>query len=167
MSTNPTLPKWEKLLSKQLQLKPKFFSDKKETIRKRLVEAYLEMSGKSNEGQMPAEQTLVHSEMFGIHECFHLATSLVMMGTTPETLKKVLADISDGNVAESLAEKNPITVVTVVTLYYLVTKPKEWSSPAPSNDAAHTLQSACDFIKKRFNELNWMIGPGSMRDLGI
>jgi hypothetical protein len=163
-------PKWRELVFDKLKLTAKFLAGERETITKRLLEAHQEMTGKSNSEGAPQDQvgtTLLPSEMFGLHECFHLATSVVLMGAESETLRGVLNEVSRGDFAPALQGKNAMTAVTAATLYYLVTDQIELAQKAKSTDEGKKALEAFEAIHQRFDEINWMVGAPGMSALDI
>lgn len=86
------------------------------------------------------------SDIYGINQCMHLASSFVLLGSESEILShvihKVRAECNERNL-----EIDPTTIISVAALYYLLTTDKE-----PDHE------KGIKVLKERFEQIDWMVG---------
>lgn len=140
-----------------------FVIGERNTTRKRLLEAYQEMKGAPN-GSADEEAGLPPTEMFGLHECFNLASSILLMGAKADVLKRKLPTLHQG--IQCLKNMNSMTIASAVILYHLVTD-QIWLAKGGGGAADPTALQAFEYIHRRFDALNWMVGQDAMKALGI
>jgi hypothetical protein len=161
MAESPTesRPYYLKLLFDELGLEGRFVRKEHETIQKRLLAAADEMQkGETVDSQGSPKETesFLRSDIFGINQCLHLASSVLLVGTEPQKLYA-----TRDNVHSQFVGKDPATVLTVATLYHLIKS--EMAGQAVDSE----LRKKLVYIHKRFDELNWMIGSDDMTKLGM
>ncbi len=121
-----------------------FLDKHEETLYQRLLASY---------DTMVKEETGVFRSriIFGINQCVHLATSVVLLGSEPERLRKSMK-----NAKNRFSHADPSAVLTIATLYYLLTVYLDW-------DLIYEIKHIC----RNFDSVNWMIGEETMNALGI
>jgi hypothetical protein len=142
-----------------LHITDKFFQDHRTTIANRLAGAHDEMVKGEATASAPgtAPKILLQDTIYGINQCIHLASSLAVLGGAghlEDAVKNVRAD-------KSFGQLDPTTVLTIATLYYLLHDlgPKA----LPTSKSPNVVLD----IRRRFDMVNWMIGPEAMKALGI
>lgn len=123
-----------------------------QTIFDRLQSASNSMTHQTKESKDCFSQQAI----FGINQCIHLASSIVLLGTE----KDKLATLIDSIRQESYTN-DPTTILTVSTLYYLLA---DYILEEKIDDtSADTFKVICT----RFSEVNWMVGESDMGKLDI
>jgi hypothetical protein len=121
-----------------------FYKEHKKDIHKKFIFAGREMQ----KGKPDA---------FTINQCLHIASSVLLLGGSPEELDKLSNAIHNHG---DFSHNDPTTVATITTLYYLI-KTDE------NHDMEKEERDAIKHIHKRFDEINWLIGVEGMKALGI
>jgi hypothetical protein len=132
------------------------------TISSRLHSAYESMKEAGND-------FFSQCDIFGMNRCVHLASSIVLLCADSEilaTLVREIKDEVDDNPNVKLFEgPDPTTVITIATLFYIL---KVYTIGRKLNDGEEMVPDLeREEICKRFNNVNWMIGPKAVRILGI
>ncbi len=138
--TSP-VPAYEKLLFETLDLKP-YIERYKANIFVMLIQA-TERAVRCGE------------ELIGFQNCFHVASSAVINGSKNlnQTLQRLRNDLD-------YRGADPSTILTMAALYYLLLRVTD-----------HTInpkeQARIRYVWRRFEDMNWMVGPRIMKILGI
>ena len=102
--------------------------------------------------------------IFGINQCIHLATSIVLLGVKENELKDIRLAISN---EKKYTNTDATTIITIATLFYLLNDYagnliEEWKENKIKDG-----QKILKFIRERLDNVNWMIGYENMKTLGI
>jgi len=154
-------PYYRTLLFDELGLEGNFVRQEQDTIRKRLMAAAEEMKNSETvepESSGKETESILRSEIFGINQCLHLASSVLLVGTGPEKLYATRDKIRSSG---KFPGKDPATVLTSAMLYHLVDS--EMKGQVVDSEPWKMLA----YIHKRFDELSWMVGSDGMNALGM
>lgn len=140
-------PRYRDLVESRLRISRDFLEEYRETILDRLDSAYKVMTSE--------EKTAVNRDLFGINQCVHLASSIVLLASTSEALSQTVDDLK-----VELSESDATTVLTIATLYYLLADyvPQRFAQQRPES---------IGYIRKRLDAVNWMVGQPVMDVLAI
>lgn len=167
------MPKYKDIVEKELEIKDDFLLEEErgETIHTRLKSAY---------GVMKNDQldSFSNRDIFAINQCVHLATSIVLLGSDADRLENTMHKTKT-----EFPNSDPNSVITIATLYYLLTnymgrqneKIEEIRAkftqapqvPEVPKEEPPQWQTIVQYIRERFDAVNWMIGQEGMKTLGI
>lgn len=136
------MPAYLDILSEKLKLSDDLLSSYDKVIREKIRGAAADLLRET-------------SDIFAINQCLHLASSIVLRNTAE--LDKALDAIRSLGLP---GNTDPATIVTIITLYHVLERE---AARSPDADARERV----DRIRDRFRVMNWMIGPESMKVLGI
>jgi hypothetical protein len=137
-------PGYQEILFDELKLDNGASGDHAKALRNRLVKVGEHMQEPIN-------------DFFGINQCLHIASSLVLLESNAERVMQTLPSIAQKY--PELAGKDPSTVVTIAALYHLI--------KTAENNLKKSDKATIEYIHRRFDQMNWMIGEDGMRVLGI
>lgn len=140
----------------QISYHSEFITDHYGDIEKHLTDAYNEMRVKETS---PIMDKAPSSELNGIHQCLHLATTIFLLGSTSRNLRTTLDYIKAINVG---GDSN--SILTVVTLYYFITEDYIKADLKPNREKRLNILS---YIHQRFDSINWMLNSEIILKLGI
>lgn len=138
------MPEYETILFDIMEMDRNFFAKNRDTVRERLQSASKELIS-------------TRGDIFGINQCLHIASSTLLLGVSRDNLNKGLEEIKH---YPDLADKDPTMIATIAMLYYII-KTEEQS------DLSKEEKVKLERIHKRFDEINWFIGPIGMKSLQI
>lgn len=144
------MTKYESIVKENLKIRDEFLEDHKDTIQKRLRAAAGEMGKVGSFIDRP--------EIFAINQCIHLASSIVLLGSDDRLLDNTLNSIRTNG---KFSDQDPTTVVTIATLYYLISKIEK--DPTIPQDVKDDIKR----IHKTFDKSSWMLGTQVMKELSI
>jgi hypothetical protein len=109
------------------------------------------------------------NKMYGINQCLHLASSLVLLESHPEKLKAWLKGIEDmQKKGEGFRPTTDATTyLSIGMLYYLL------AEYLPANNAnikasSRTIDEArLEDVRTMMESVNWLVGEDDMKKLGI
>lgn len=138
-------PRYEKILFDDLGIPADYFDDEahQKVIRNSLLGAADAMIGRLG-------------DVVGINACVHVASSIVLMGSDPQKLAAALKEIED-----DFPEIDPTIVVTAASLYYLL------RDQIARKGLGQAKKKKLRYVRQRFQDMQWMIGPDRMRQLSI
>lgn len=150
---------YETVVSSYLKVDSQFLDNHGETIHTRLKAIYDALKTESKDA-------FGNRDIFAVNQCLHLATSIALLGSSSSDLQKTIDIIR----AEAKFHNDPTTVITISTLYYLLsvymdTENKDRNIPEYFD--AVDWQTIVEHIHKRLDAVNWMIGREDMEVLGI
>jgi len=136
------LPLYERLLFEDLRLSADFLRSHKTVVDQRLRNAACEL-------KQPA------GEFVAFNECLHVANRMVQQGS--DRVDVALDRIRHNPCFQG---QHPRTIVTVATLYYLLRR-------ASARSASRRVRQQIAGLRRRFADMNWLVGPEAMQALGI
>ena len=95
-------------------------------------------------------------DVVGINACFHVASSIVLMGSDAKKLDRTLKEIED-----DFEEIDPTIVITAASLYYLL------RDQIARKGLGQAEKKKLRYVRQRFQDMQWMIGRERMRQLSI
>jgi hypothetical protein len=137
---------YEELVEQKLKVSEAFLNDSAPIIRDRLKRAAEEFDRD-------------HASIFAINMCLHAASSIIL--SNPDHLRRTLEEV---RLIAGLEGRDPTTVLTVSTLFYLVQRD---AARAARDKTDPDYQGELKKLRSGFDAINWMIGPDAMRILGI
>ena len=146
---------WSELVKERLKISEEFLERHDSTIRERLVEAADELERRGGD---PTHGTFVNAEFRAINQSLHAATSVLLLGSPGEDLKRTLQWLPSFG---AFAERDPATIVTIAVLHFLMHR----LLAADPRDPASV--EKVRRLHLRFDELNWMTSAGVIEALGI
>lgn len=145
---------YEDMVLKQLMVSKKFLENHSELIKEKLEYAADEFKRE-------------HGNVFAINMCLHAASSVIL--SNPGYLKETLKVIKE---TKGLESKDPTTVLTICTLYYLVERETDRVEKQKTKTKADTeklleYETRLKTLRKGFYDINWLVGSSAMRVLGF
>jgi hypothetical protein len=143
-----------------LQIDKAFLEGHAKTIREKLISAgKVMMQGTQGLESLTDKASLLDRfDMFGINQCLHLASTVLLLGSSSDNLQRTITMIQQ---SRDFSGQDPTTVVISAVLYYLLLKAEE--DPEIETEDKEKIRH----IHQRFDELNWMINPRGVQTLGI
>jgi len=143
MPPPPRRPLYEEVLFERLRIPRGIYEDEEhlKAIHEKLITAA---------GAMRAGLT----EFVSLNVCIHIASSAVLLGSKPIQLKSTLDEL--GN---DFPRIDPTTVVTAASLYYMI------KTLRSQDDLAESERTSLEYLRKRFEEIGWLVGAERMRKL--
>ncbi len=134
----------------------------RESIGKRLNSAGEDilLKGKTAKGEEKKKgiDYLYRPDIFAVNQCLHLASSVVLLGSNHQDLQETLKSVHE----KGYEDKDPTTIVTVATLYYLIKvalgDPSSFCGKVNVNKFSEKLK----VIHRRFDEIQWLVGSGAI-----
>ena len=140
--SNGSMPRYESILFRDLQIPKAFLRKHEAEVDKRLRRAAASLLEPWGEFQ-------------AFNDCFHVASSVVLCGSNRvgETLERIRN-------SPVFVGTDPATMVTVAALYYLLRS-------AAVRTTEQDQKKRIDRISRRLSEANWMVGRDAVESLGI
>jgi hypothetical protein len=145
------------LVVHKLAIPESFLQEYADTIQERLLGAAGELV-KGAQRSLAADQatpsTFIHSDVLGINRALHLANSVLLLGTSPENLRRTMGELAGHH---AFVGYDLTTVLTVAVLYFLIERAR-LTAAAVDTSVDEQLRT----IQKRFDRLHWMIEQRGM-----
>jgi hypothetical protein len=157
------MKRYRNIVERGLIISDDFFRTYQNTIAKRLCSAAEQISG---EGDF-----VKSADLFGVNQCVHLATSIVLLGSHKDNVSALKEQlVSDNNYGGI----DPTTVMTISTLLYVIDWVKENIEKLSLTDEVtndeevirkEVIEDSVAKIETRFNKVNWLIGQEPLERL--
>ena len=148
------LLQYNEIVNTELNIHNPFLECHKDNIWKRVENAYNSIENKDT------EDCFSNRDVFGLNQCIHLATSVVLLGTAKSKLPKARTKI-----AGQYKNNDPSTILTIAMLFYLLENYLPIAELPEVKDGCK--DKIIKDIRRRFDAVNWMVGTSVMKDLGI
>jgi hypothetical protein len=144
------VPEYVKLYKDVLKIPTDFLERHQRIIIKRLTAAHGEIKKEA--------ESLGQDVFYGIHQCFHLANSIILLGGNADSLDSAINYVQIGPLYQNLPQTiDATTLLSVAVLFYILKYQEERSC----------LGTIIRDIRERLDLMKWMIGDKAMQALGI
>jgi hypothetical protein len=148
--------RYERIIN-ELNIEPTFLDEHARAIQNQILSV-----GKTpplNKGAYGSSfGSTTQSDIFAINKCIRLTGRILMLGSNPDSIKRVTGDIEED---PAFANHDPATVINSSMLYHLVT----WLERKPGSTAQE--KETLKQVHRRFDGLNWMVDRDTVKALGI
>jgi hypothetical protein len=148
------VPEYVKLYEDVLKIPSDFLDRYRRVIASRLAFAQSEIE--DDEG------SFAQDVLYGVHQCFHLANSVILLAGRGNNLDRGIRYIRESPKYRSiLTSLDPTMILSVAVLCYIF-----GDQERHSNDPA-IRSTVTRRLRERLDNINWMVGKDAMTVLGI